>query len=123
MSTSRHQISLEAAKQLTKNYRNKKKKILKEEYGNTNTLCISETFDRDIFDSILAQEGCVGVRFYFAMNEAGEVGLTFVGVNDQNEDILPQSGEVMMRTGDTIPVGGGGDRCPDQCPPPSALYP
>jgi hypothetical protein len=124
MSSSKHLISLATAKKLTKNYREKKKKILKDEYGNTNTLCTSETFDRDIFDSILAQDNCTRLRFYFAMNEAGEIGLTCVGVNEQNEDILPKtSGEVMTRSADTVPIGGGGEKCPPECPPPSALYP
>ena len=124
MSSSNQLISLATAQKLTTDYKAKKKKILKDEYGNKNTLPISETFDRDVFDFILSQDGCVGLRFYFAMNEAEEVSLVIVGVNDKNEDILPDSsGDAMMRTADSDPIGAGGERCPTDCPPPSALYP
>src|SRR5215218_2457658 len=108
MSTSNQLISLATAQKLTIDYKAKKKKILKDEYGDKNILPICQTFDREVFDLILAQEGCVGIRFYFSMDEAEGIGLVCVGVNDKNEDMLPQtSGEVMMRTADTVPIGGG----------------
>lgn len=125
MSTSRHLISLEAAKKFTKDYREKKKKILKEEYGNRNTLPLSETFDRDAFDYILSQQGCESIRIYLGMNEAEEVRLVIVGVNRNNEDILLAQtlGDVVMRSGDTKPppIVEHGDPCPTNCPPPSGL--
>ena len=125
MSTSRHLISLETAKKFTKDFRDKKKKILKDEYGNKNTIPLSETFDRDAFDYILSQQGCVGIRVYFGMNTEERVNLIIVGVNDKNEDIVAAQTEtgdvVMMRTSDTDPIAEQGDTCPPSCPPPSGL--
>jgi hypothetical protein len=127
MITSKHLISLEDAKKLTQDYREKKKKILRDEYGSKNTLPLSETFDRDAFDYILGQKGCERLRIYFGMNEAEEVNLVIVGVNANNEDILtPQaSTDIMMKTTDNDPdpdpIAEGGDRCPPTCPPPSGL--
>jgi hypothetical protein len=127
MIKSRHFISLEAAKKLTKDYREKKKNILTSEYGLKNTLPLTETFDRDALDYILGQEGCVKLRIYFGMNGAEEVNLVIVGVNAKNEDILTPQGSTntMMKTTDDDPdpdpIADTGDRCPTVCPPPSGL--
>ena len=43
---------------------------------------------RNIIDEILAQPGCVGIRFYNAYNEIGEKTLVYVGVNDQGKAIV-----------------------------------
>ncbi|MDX1936953.1 MAG: hypothetical protein SFU21_07540 [Flavihumibacter sp.] len=37
---------------------------------------------RNIIDQVLAQPGCVGIRFYNAYNEAGEKTLVYVGVDE-----------------------------------------
>ena|SRR5215213_8618288 len=122
MSSSRHLISFDTAKTFTKDFRDKKKKILKEEYGDKNTIPLSETFDRDAFDYILSQQGCVGIRIYFGMNAEERVNLIIVGVNDKNEDIVTvQTGDVMMKTSDTDPIAENGEPCPTSCPPPSGL--
>lgn len=42
---------------------------------------------RNIIDQILAQPGCVGVRFYMGLNEVGEKTLVYVGV-DSNDHII-----------------------------------
>ena len=42
---------------------------------------------RNILESILAQPGCVGIRFYNAINEIGEKTLVYVGLNENNEVI------------------------------------
>jgi hypothetical protein len=125
----KHRITLDKAKQLTKKYRDNKKKILKDEYGNKPTLPICETYERAAFEELLAVRGCVGIRAYFSMNEGLDVNLIFVAVNDKNEDILPE--EQILPEGDTtmlakaddddVPVIGGGTRCPEYCPPPSPL--
>ena len=125
----RHRITLDNAKQLTKKYRDNKKKILKDEYGNKPTLPICETFDRDAFEELLAVPGCVSIRAYFGMDEELNVKLIFVAVNDKNEDILPQvqilpegdTGMLAMSSDDDVPISNTGDRCPPTCPPPSGL--
>ena len=43
---------------------------------------------RTILDQVLAQPGCMGIRFYNAYNEAGEKTLVYVGVNAQGTDML-----------------------------------
>lgn len=46
------------------------------------------TVGRNIIDQILAQPGCVGLRFYNALNEAGQKTLVYVGVDASGKDIL-----------------------------------
>lgn len=125
MSTSKHSISLERAKQLTSSYRKNKKKVLKDEYHNKATLPVCETFEREAFDELLSQPGCVSIRFYFGMDEEMNVTLVFVGVDENDKDMLPQqAGDMTM-----MATSAGGDagvydnstRCPPTCPPDSTL--
>ena len=44
---------------------------------------------RNIVESILAQPGCVGIRFYNAINELGEKTLVYVGV-DKNDEVIAE---------------------------------
>ena len=46
------------------------------------------TIGRNIIDQILAQPGCVGLRFYNALNEAGQKTLVYVAVDASGRDIL-----------------------------------
>lgn len=43
---------------------------------------------RNIIDEILAQPGCVGIRFYNAYNEIGEKTLVYVGLNKDGKAIV-----------------------------------
>src|SRR5580692_10023494 len=43
---------------------------------------------RKIIDQILAQPGCVGIRFIDAINEEGQKTLVYVGVDAAGKDIL-----------------------------------
>ena len=43
---------------------------------------------RNIIDEILAQPGCVGIRFSNAYNEIGEKTLVYVGLDDQGKAIV-----------------------------------
>jgi len=43
---------------------------------------------RKIIDQILAQPGCVGIRFIDAINEEGQKTLVYVGVDAEGKDIL-----------------------------------
>jgi len=124
----KHSITLDKAKQLTKKYRDNKKKILKDEYGNKPILPICETFERQAFEELLAVNGCVKIRAYLGMDEELGVKLIFVAVNDKDEDILPQEqtlpqGDTTMlaMTADTTPIVENGSTCPPNCPPPSGL--
>ncbi|ULQ56671.1 hypothetical protein KJS94_00480 [Flavihumibacter rivuli] len=44
---------------------------------------------RNIIEQILNQPGCVGIRFYNALNEAGQKTLVYVGI-DSNENIISE---------------------------------
>jgi len=43
---------------------------------------------RNIIDQILAQPGCVGIKFYNAYNEIGEKTLVYVGVDQNGKAIV-----------------------------------
>ena len=43
---------------------------------------------RDIIDQVLAQPGCVGIKFYNAYNEIGEKTLVYVGVDQNGKAII-----------------------------------
>jgi hypothetical protein len=127
MSTSKHSISLDRAKLLTANYRKNKKKILRDEYHNKPTLPLCETFDRDAFDELLARPDCVAVRFYYGMDDDMNVHLVFVGVDENNADIVPQqtTSEMTLMAAGTIEdypqVYDTSTKCPPVCPPDSVL--
>lgn len=46
------------------------------------------TIGRNIIEQILAQPGCVGMRFYDAINEEGQKTLVYVGVDASGKDML-----------------------------------
>ena len=46
------------------------------------------TIGRTVIDQILAQPGCVGMRFYNALNEAGQKTLVYVAVDASGNDIM-----------------------------------
>ncbi|HEX8331483.1 MAG TPA: hypothetical protein VF622_02605, partial [Segetibacter sp.] len=84
-----HRISLEKAIQMTTLYRQEKENILKSEYAGKDILPISETFNRTAFEALLAQPGCTALRIYHSMDETLKLHSIVVGVNNQNQDILP----------------------------------
>ena len=58
-------------------------------YRNANPLDVTSYYvGRNILEQVLAQPGCVGLRFYNAYNEAGEKTLVYVGVTAQGADML-----------------------------------
>jgi len=48
----------------------------------------SYTIGRNIIDQILAQPGCVGIRFYNAINENGEKTLVYLGIDQSGKAII-----------------------------------
>jgi len=49
------------------------------------------TVGRTIIDEILAQAGCVGLRFYSALNEAGKKTLVYVGIDADGKDLVKRT--------------------------------
>ena len=72
---------------------------------------------RNILDQVLAQPGCVGMRFYNAYNEAGKKTLVYVGVTAEGNDMLNvttvnPNGQLDVQKGivaDRIKSGGFGE--------------
>jgi len=130
MSTLKHSISLDKVKQLTSRYEKNKKTILKNEFQNGATLPTCETFERAAFDQLLGQDGCVGIRIYYGMDEESNVKLVAVGVDENDQDILKANSNITKITNSNItkiksaeteePVFALSDglRCPPYCTPP-----
>ena len=117
-SAASHYISLTTAIGMTTLYRSDKEAILATSFQNQGILPLSETFNRGAIDTILAKEGCEGLRIYYGMDENSKVHAIIVPVNEDNEDILPPSINAEVTGEDIVEEG---QRCPDLCPPPSDL--
>lgn len=108
-------ISLAKAVAMTTEYRQNRETILGAAYKNQNILCLCETFDRGVFDDVLGQTGCVGLRIYYGMTGTDkQVHAVIVGVNSANEDMISSSSDVNL-------IIDEGRRCPFDCPPASDL--
>ncbi len=105
---SQHFISLAQAIEMTTRYRTQKESILSSDFRGKNILSISETFDRDAFDDVLAKPGCVALRIYYSMDVNNIVHAIIVGVNKDNDDMLPGAG-------DTSSIIEDGKICPPLC--------
>ncbi len=113
-------ISLEAASKMTALYREEMTRILDYRFESENILPLCETFDRAAFDALLNETGCTGVRIYYGMSEDLKVHAIVVGVNSDNEDILPETNLAEVSETDPVIIEEA-FRCPDVCPPKSAL--
>lgn len=65
-------------------------------------------FGKDILNQILAQDGCMGIRFYFGQNEDGVRELVICGADEFEDDILDLVADLSRP-------------CPSDCPTPNAL--
>jgi hypothetical protein len=59
---------------------------------------------RDIIDQILAQPGCVGIKFFNAYNEEGEKTLVYVGLDNTRKTmteitLVTSSGDIVKKKG------------------------
>ena len=115
-------IPLSQAIEMTTRYRTEKENILADAYKGQNILAISETFNRDVFDQVLGLSGCIKLRVYYGMDTTLKVRALVVGVNANDEDILPAAGTTttLLADGDVIEEG---QICPPTCPPSSPLNP
>jgi hypothetical protein len=105
-----HFISLETGVGMTSLYRSNREAILGTGYTGRDLLPLSESFERDPFDTVLAIDGCVGLRIYYGMGEDLKVHAIIVGYNEAGEDILPEEEDV-----EELLIERG-NRCPDICP-------
>ena len=56
--------------------------------GRNNTAIKGGYFGREIFEKLLSQDGCVGIRCYFAENLDGTPTIVMVGVNSKGDDLV-----------------------------------
>ena len=112
-----HSIPLARAIEMTQRYRENKENILAEEYKGKDLLPLSETFNKEAFNSFFTNPVCAAIRIYYGMSEDLQTHGIIVGANDNNEDMLPVSSLLTL----TDPVLAEGYRCPPTCPPPSPL--
>lgn len=76
-----HRIPLQAAAALTRRYR--------QTAGPGAQLgCM---FPRDVFEVLLAQEGCAGIRMYYGETEGGTREMVLVGVDADGNDMTSAS--------------------------------
>lgn len=101
-----HNISLEQAVRMTSIYRERRAELA-EQLSEQMVLPLSETFNREAFEQLLAQPGCVGIRMYLGMDDEAQLRTLYVAVNDNEEDILPleadETAGVIIETGKTCP--------------------
>jgi hypothetical protein len=60
-------------------------------------------YSKDTLQAMLDITGSVGVRFYFALDDAGKMKLVFCAVDSSENDIIQQT------------CGDGGALCPPAC--------
>lgn len=111
-------ISLDQAKTMTALYRAQKENILAPQYQGKDILSTCETFDRSIFDTILAEKDCTYLRVYFGMDPDFKVKVILVGVDSQWQDILPAPSQEPQDGVDGGSIGEEGVPCPPWCPVP-----
>jgi hypothetical protein len=114
-----HFISLQEAIDMTTLYRSQRENILKTNFQNQSILPLSETYDKLPFATIMAKQGCTGLRIYYGMTEDLKVHAIIVGVNAEGEDMLPPENAILET--DEEDIIERGNRCPDICPPESPL--
>jgi hypothetical protein len=74
----KHEVTLSEAVKYVQNYRNNPQ-MIKTHGGSLN---------RAIFDKILAQPDCDGIRFYYAQNEDGSPTMVFLGITATGKDMV-----------------------------------
>ena len=71
-----HDISLNDASEMTAEYRRQNPNGIKGAF-----------FGRDAIEAILAQTACVGIRYYYGLDAAGEQKLILVGADKFENDL------------------------------------
>jgi hypothetical protein len=104
-----HDITLQDAVELTTRFRTEMPLMLKPEFSHIGVFPICETFKRSVFDQLVMRSECVAIRCYLGMDGNNLVKLLFVGVDDNNNDILSNANE------EPGYIFEYGQRCPPIC--------
>ena len=110
-------ITLEEAAVLTNFFKQENNTVLDSIYQDKGILPTCETFDRELFDTLLGYPDCTGIRIYSGMDNDKRQCFIVVGVNSKDEDIYITREE----TPGILYVIEHGQRCPVSCPPNSEL--
>ena len=110
-------ISLQQAIEMTTDYRNFRDTMLAPDLVGKSVVPTCETFDKELVQTVLDQDGCTGLRIYFSMDQEQRIKVILVGVDVDDNDILPSEIDLV----DNGSVLEDGMRCPDICPPLSSL--
>jgi len=81
-----HRVTKAKAKQMRARYRRRNAK--------NRSAMQPGVYARSIFDRILAQEGCAGIRLYPALDERGRQTTLIVGVDAKGDDLAGIFGDV-----------------------------
>ena len=96
MSNNPHDISLDEAKSMTHAYQNA---------AQFQGLTVASMIDKDAYQLVMDQPGCVNIRTYFALNEAGTLTIVVVGVDDNGEDMTDMRANNSFATGTGSNIG------------------
>src|SRR5690606_5420423 len=122
-----HSISLKQAIDYVTRFRTRKKDLFKPEHVESNVFPSSETFDREAIDNLLSHPKCIKLRIYNGMSEDLNIRMVLVGVDENDQDILPLNENKILNGDDDDDdepiIVDEGIRCPPVCPPPSPLNP
>lgn len=110
-------MNLNEAINMTALFKEESNKVLDPLYRDMGILPTCETFDRELFDTLLGYPDCTGIRIYSGMDADKKQRFIVVGVNANDEDIYITQEE---RPGELFVIENG-VRCPDECPASSAL--
>jgi hypothetical protein len=99
-------IPLPVAKEWTANYRATIKQ------GDT----LAHFFGQDIIRKILEEDGCVGIRIYYAINDKGQKQLLLVGAAENGDNILPTENAAASPEDDGPIIADMSKPCPTYCP-------
>lgn len=92
-----HKIPLDAAAALTRRYRD----------GAGKGAQLAGMFPRDVFETLLAEAGCAGVRIYYGQSETGSREIVLVGVDGDGNDMT--TAELFDMSLPCPPYCGGGN--------------
>ena len=116
-SANSHLINLTTAVDLTTRFRSNRNTVLQTQYQSDDILPLSETFNKNDIELLMAQDECAAIRIYYGMDTDLKLHAVLVAVNEDNEDILPSA---ISNNGEDIIVEEG-QRCPIFCPSQSPL--
>lgn len=114
----KHKISLEEAKKFTAGYRKEKAEFMTADKMNEKEAKKGGMFGKEDILDLLNQPGCVGMRYYYGRNDDGSKNLVLVGVDKDNNDILPaeeKSAMAVMDSNDNGIILERGLPCPPYC--------